>query len=240
MSSVRSLSGLPKGVFRARVSQKRGRVEDAARFPFGLGQVGVHEICEGAHGDMAALTGFALMAARWRDGPVLWVSQFGLARDHGRVLQAGLDQLGVLADRPLIMVAAHKRVETLWTVEEAIRSGAVGTVIAELDGADFTASRRLALASSRYGCPVLLLMPYTREGATAATARWRVRPRPSAPNRFDAGAPGSPRLQAVLERSRQSPHLAGSVFNLEWTDETLSLSVAAGLAAHTAPSRETG
>ncbi len=238
MGSVRSLSGLPKGVFRARASQ--ARADGAARFPFGLGQAGVHEICEGRHGDLAALTGFALMAAHLREGPVLWVSQFGLMRDHGRVLQAGLEPFGARADRPQILVAAQKRIEVLWTVEEAIRSGAVGTVIAELDGADFTASRRLALASSRYGCPALLLMPSAREGATAATARWRVSPRPSAPNRFDASAPGFARFQAVLERSRQSPHLAGSIYNLEWNDETLSLSVAAGLAAHSALSRETG
>lgn len=240
MSSVRSLSELPKGVFRARVPHGLARADGHARFPFGLGQAGVHEICEAGHGDLATLTGFALMAASLRAGPILWVSQFGLARDHGQVLRAGLAQFGARVDRPLVMVAAHKRTEALWTVEEAIRSGAVSTVIAELDGADFTASRRLALASSRHGCPALLLMPYTREGATAATARWRVRPRPSAPNRFDAGAPGFTRLQAVLERSRQSPHLAGSVYNLEWNDETLSLSVAAGLAAYTAQSRETG
>ena len=232
---MRSLSSLPKGVFRAGAS----RAGQPARFPFGLGESGVHEICEAQHGDLAALTGFALTAAQLRDAPLLWISHASLARDHGGILQAGTAQLRAL-QAPLLTVSAHKRIEALWIIEEAIRSNAVGLVIAELDGADFTASRRLTLASSRHGVPVILLMPYTRNGSTAATARWRVSPRPSAPNRYDANAPGSARWHAVLERTRQSPHLAGSTYNLDFNDETLSLSVAAGLAAHTLHPRAAG
>lgn len=237
------LTGLPKGVFYA----SKPPANQRARFPFGLGENGVHEICERAHGDMAALTGFALTAMHGRgnksanrnEGPVIWVRQSGLAYDHGSVMQAGLSQLRTPL-RALLTVSAYKRSEALWVTEEAIRSGAASLVIAELDGADFTASRRLTLASSRHGVPVILLMPYTRNGSTAATARWRVSPRPSALNRFDPNAPGPPRWQAVLERTRQSPHLAGSVYNLDFNDETLSLSVAAGLAAHTLQPRQTG
>lgn len=230
-----SLSSLPKGVFRAGASQA-GR---PARFPFGLGQSGVHEVCEAQHGDLGALTGFALTVTRLREGPILWISQSSLRRDHGGISQAGIAQLRTL-DAPILTVSAHKRIEALWIIEEAIRSNAVGLIIAELDGADFTASRRLTLASSRHGVPVILLMPYTRNGSTAATARWRVTPRPSTPNRFDPNAPGSPSWHALLERARQVPHLAGSTYNLDFNNETLSLSVATGLAVDTLQPRQTG
>jgi len=230
-----SLPALPKGVFFARAPQ----TAKPARFPFGLGESGVHEVCERAHGDMAALTGFALTAAHLKPGPIIWISQSGLGPDHGRLMQAGLSQLRA-RQTTLFTISAHKRIDALWAIEETIRSAAARLVIAELDGADFTASRRLALASSRYGVPVILLMPYTRNGATAATARWRVTPRPSAPNRFDPQAPGPPRWQAVLERSRQAPHLADSTYNLDFNDETLSLSVVAGLATDTLQPRQAG
>ena len=152
---------MPKGVFYA----SKPPAPQQARFPFGLGESGVHEVCERAHGDMAALTGFALTAAHRPEGPVIWVRQSGLAYDHGCVMQAGLSQLRTPL-RALLTVSAYKRSEALWVIEEAIRSGAASLVIAELDGADFTASRRLTLASSRHGVPVSythLTLPTNRE-----------------------------------------------------------------------------
>ena len=188
------------GVFR--LGETRRKPDQS--FPLNLGREGVHEICEARHGDMAAMTGFALAAARPPAGAVFWVRQFGLAREHG----------------------------DLWASEEAISSGAVGLVIAEIETLDFTASRRLTLAASRHGIPLILLLPWRREGTSAATARWRVASRPSGPNAFDARAPGASRWQAVLEKSRQAPQMAGRVFNIELDHETLSLRVVSGLAAH--------
>lgn len=203
-------------------------------FPLNLGREGVHEICEASHGDMAAMTGFALAAARPPAGAVFWVRQFGLSREHGQLLHAGLE---TVAHRPagLLSVETRKTSDALWASEEAICSGAVGLVIAEIEGLDFTASRRLALAASRHGVPLILLLPWRRDGSSAATARWRITSRPSAPNAFDARAPGASRWQAVLEKSRQAPQMAGHVFNIELDHETLSLRVVSGLAAH-APS----
>lgn len=199
-------------------------------FPLGLGESGVHEVCEAAHGDFPALTGFAFTARAARKGAIAWVRQGSLMREHGHILQTGIPELS--RERHAILdVTARKPGEALWATEEAIRSAAVGLVVAELEDADFTATRRLALASSRHGVPVILLMPYARNGSTAATARWRVSARPSAPNRYDPHAPGALRWKAVLERSRQAPHMAGHSFNLELDDETLSLRVASGLAA---------
>ena len=48
------------GVFR--LGETRRKPDQS--FPLNLGREGVHEICEARHGDMAAMTGFALAAAR--------------------------------------------------------------------------------------------------------------------------------------------------------------------------------
>lgn len=223
-----SVTVLPPDVFRLR--HKAGAA--SAAFPLGLGGQGVHEVCEGRFGDMATLSGFAIAAAQSKPGLVAWVSARKAGLDHGRLLQSGL--AGVRRSPPeMLHICAGKPAEALWAVEEALRSAAVSLVVAETERVDFTASRRLALASSRHGVPAILLLPYTCEGASAAAARWRVSPRPSAPNRFDPRAPGHPRWRAVLERSRLAPHMAGHVFDLELNDETLSLSVVSGLAADT-------
>ena len=213
-------------VFRLGAAHARGSVA----FPLGLGQQGVHEVCEAGFGDFGALTGFALGAMPPGRGAVVWVSQAHLGLNHGRLFETGLRALR--RDRlPMLHVHARKPMEALWAVEETIRSKAAGLVVAEVPDMDFTASRRLTLASGRHGVPAILLMPYSREGATAAAARWRVSPRPSTPNRHDSKAPGHPRWHAVLERSRQAPHMAGRGFDLELDNETLSLRVVSGLAA---------
>ena len=207
------------------------RVSAAACFPLGLGETGVHEVCEANFGDLPALTGFVLSAAKPKRGAIAWVSQRRIALEHGACLPAGVAQM-CRKHLDVIGIETSKLTDALWTTEEVVHSAAVGCVIAEIDQIDFTASRRLALASSRRGVPVILLLPYTCEGATAAIARWRVSPRPSAPNAYDARAPGHIRWRAVLERARQAPHMSGKVFDLELNDETLSLSVVSGLAAH--------
>lgn len=216
-----------KGVFRLRSAMPKG----TAAFPLGLGEVGLHEVAETRFGDMPALTGFVLAAmGQGQRGAGLWVSQHRLTGEHGALQQAGFTAWRG-ANSGNLLVRPSKVSDALWVVEEAVRSSAVSFVVAEIEAADFTATRRLALAAGRYGVPVVLLMPYTREGATAAAARWRVSPRTSAPNRFDPRALGRPRWQAILERTRQAPHMVGRVFDIEFDDETLSMHVVPGLVA---------
>ncbi|MBU4162939.1 MAG: hypothetical protein KKF36_02320 [Alphaproteobacteria bacterium] len=211
--------------------------EAPAGFPFGLGAVGLHEVAETAYGDRAAATGFVLAATRpAQAGAWLWVSQTRFADDLGQVPEAALRHMQGQPP-PRLSVKVRTLPDALWVIEEAVVSGAVSLVIAEVEAADFTATRRLTLASGRHGVPVILLMPQTREGATAAATRWRIHPRPSAPNRYDPQAPGHPRWRAVLERCRTAPNAAGTVFDLEWNDETLSLGVVSGLAAGPAAPR---
>ncbi|MGB3624211.1 MAG: hypothetical protein WA989_00185 [Henriciella sp.] len=207
-----------------------------ASFPLGLGASGVHEVCEADFGGFAALTGFALAAARPGRGAVIWIRARTLGLNHGGLLETGLERL-CGKQKHFLHVETRRPPDALWATEEAVCSRAASLVVCELTDMDFTASRRLTLASGRAGTPVILLMPHTREGASASAARWRVSPSPSSPNRYDARAPGAPRWQAVLERSRQAPHMAGKSFQLELDDETLSLPVVSGLAPHTAAPR---
>ncbi|MEO1642156.1 MAG: hypothetical protein AAFR74_02390 [Pseudomonadota bacterium] len=200
-------------------------------FPFGLGVSGVHEICEARHGDLPALFGFSLAANTRRPGAVLYVQQWIFGIEHGDILHAGAERLQSQVN-PILSVYTRRTIDALWAVEEGIKSAAVGLVLAEIEDCAFTASRRLVLASHRHGVPVILLMPYTREGATAATARWRVQPQLSAYNEFDPRGLGAARWHAVLERSRQAPQMAGQSYDLEWNDETLSLTMVSGLASH--------
>lgn len=225
-----------KGIVRAHSA----RTPICARFPFGLAQAGVHELAEACFGDMPALTGFTLAAyaeggGANRAGAILWVTQARLGLEHGCVPDSALRAFSAHHSHRLVVQPA-KLSDALWTIEEAIASSAVSLIVAEVSGADFTATRRLALASGRHGVPVILLMPYGREGATAAQARWRITSKPSAPNRYDPRAPGTPRWHATLERSRTAPHLAGHSFDLEWNNETLSLTVVSGLGAGQAAS----
>lgn len=210
-----------------------------AGFPYGLGRHGLHEIAETGYGDRAALTGFLLATAPRpsRKTILLWVTQASTARDMGRLPEAALREATGGQARRLGLVTRHAG-DALWAVEEAVVSGAVSHVIAEVDAADFTATRRLTLASERHGVPVTLLLPHTCEGATAALTRWRISPQPSAPNRYDPRAPGHARWRAHLERCRPAPTLVGQAFDLEWNDETLSLDMVSGMVAGSSAPRQ--
>ncbi len=217
-----------------------GKTRDAkaAGFPFGLGSIGVHEVAETHYGDLTAATGFVLAALnagehdRPSASPTLWISQHAARRDHGRLLHNGAGEINANA-LPVLHVTVGKTSDALWAVEEALSSGAVGRVVAELDDADFTATRRLALTAGRHGVPAILIMPHGREGASAAAVRWRIAAAPSAPNRLDPRAPGNPRWRVRLERCREAPHLAGDEFDLEFCHETLCLRVVPRLAPGT-------
>ena len=200
----------------------RDDAADAA-FPFGLAVSGVHEIAEAQYGDAGAVAGFALAALKnSRPGVWLWICERALSIDQGRVTGLGAAAFGLDPAR-FLFVETGSVVDALVATEEGVRSGVVSTVITELRDADFTATRRLTLASEAGGTPLMILLPHTREGATAAHARWRVSPVPSAPNLFDRRAPGSPRWTAKLERCRRVPEQAGRRFDLEFDDETLCL-----------------
>jgi protein ImuA len=115
---------------------------------------------------------FALALAGRLDGPVLWVRD-ARARD-------GLYAPGICAfldPARLILARPTGPLPVLQAVEEALRSGAVALVVAELaEAPDLTASRRLQLAAGTGGGRGLCLVPEGRLRTNAAETRWRCDP----------------------------------------------------------------
>ncbi|MBV7409337.1 hypothetical protein KJP29_10120 [Maritimibacter sp. DP1N21-5] len=132
----------------------------------------VHELCGPARWTAA------LMVAQAMTGPILWVRP---AWDHGRLHGGGLARF--VDPGRLIFVDAPRVPDVLWTLEEALRSGAVPLVVGELPGpVGLTPMRRMQLACEA-GLPPgeaeaggrglgLLLTP---EGISpGAESRWRM------------------------------------------------------------------
>ncbi|GMG82760.1 hypothetical protein LNKW23_19730 [Paralimibaculum aggregatum] len=214
---------------------------DVPALAAGLGRSGLHELVEARFGDMGAVAGFALAvlagtAERAAAGPLVWIASAAAMRAHGRLSARGLAAAGGDPGR-LLSVAVARPVDGLWAVEEALRSGAVAAVAAELPEAGFTATRRLSLAVAAAGVPALLLLPHDRAGASAAASRWRVAAAPSAPDPHDRLAPGAARWRVTVVRARAAPWAAGRSCELEVGDATHALRVVDRLADRPAAAR---
>jgi protein ImuA len=131
-------------------------------------------------------------------------------RPHGRLHGHGLNALGLDPDRLILVETAHRK-ETLWAMEEAVRSAAPAAVVGVIDTLDLKLSQRLHLAATDAGLPLFLLRsaPPTPpspasgggwgEGSAAAT-RWRIGTAKAARDRF--GLVTQPRWHLQLERCR--------------------------------------
>ena len=206
----------------------------------GLAADGVHEIAPAAYGDMPAALGFAAaLGARRLDGlaaderPLLWCRLAAEKREWGRLYGHGLEALG-LARRRLLTATLHKPAAILWTLEEALKSGALAGVIADVGSSpDLTAVRRLMLAANEGQTPALLLFPAPPHGATSARTRWIVAAQPSAPPPFDEKAPGAPAWQVHLVRCRGG---TPEQWLVEWSHATHRFALAAAICDRTAAS----
>jgi protein ImuA len=112
-----------------------------------------------------------------------------------------------------VVETAHRK-ETLWAMEEALRSAAPAAVVGVIDQLDLKLSQRLHLAAIACGLPLLLLrppspsQPFRASGrgpeggieASAAATRWRVGTAAAARDRF--GLIARPRWRLHLERCR--------------------------------------
>ena len=83
----------------------------------------------------------------------------------------------------LLLVEADGALQSLWCAEQALRAGAAGTVIVELDApTDLTVSRRLQLAAKESGRRGLCLVPHGTAN-NAMETRWQAEPLPSVQGR---------------------------------------------------------
>ena len=147
--------------------------------------------------------------------------------ERGRLMARGAHTFGIAPER-LLLVRPKTASEALWALEEVLRSGAADLAIGAVGEASLTQTRRLDMAAREAGAGCALI----RVGAgplplSAARRRWRIEPRPSARDPWDARAPGRPGFRAALERRRDGP--PGS-WDLEWNDETGRLDLVEGLA----------
>jgi protein ImuA len=152
----------------------------------------LHEIA----GDSASAAGFAatLLAyfARAR-GTVAWI-----AARPGLTYAPGLLALG-LAPENLLLVETASRVMRLWALAECLRLPGLAAVLAECDGVDFTASRKLQLAAATSGVTALLLdRDADPQHTLAARTRWRIAVAPSCAG--TAACVGPPRWRVTLAR----------------------------------------
>jgi protein ImuA len=134
-----------------------------------------------------------------RPPPIFLIIPSHGLRDYGRPHGHGLRALG-LDPRRLILVETAHRKETLWAMEEALRSRAPAAVAGVIDKLNLKTSQRLHLAATDCGLPLFLLRPAADLESSAAATRWRVGTAPAARDRF--GLIVRSRWRLTLERCR--------------------------------------
>jgi protein ImuA len=144
-----------------------------------------------------------LLAQVGTDKPLLWVQDRMAILESGRIHPPGLPT------QNLIHVEARDARDALWAMEEGVRCSCLSAVIGEIWGnpraLDFTATRRLAVASERSGTPCWLVRLGGTANLSGARMRWRIASAPSLLNDLDPKAPGLPAWDAELFRARGMP-----------------------------------
>ena len=152
-------------------------------------------------GAEAAAIGFVLTRLGSGAAPVLWIQDRLAQRETGHPFLAGLG-----LQRPLMVMQLSRPADVMTAVEEGLRCRALAAVIAEVRGnpaaISFTATKRLALRVETSSVPCWLIRQAAAADLSAASDRWRIATRPSAPNPDDPRAPGDPRWRVELFRSR--------------------------------------
>ena len=135
--------------------------------------------------------------------PLLWIQDRMAILESGRVHPPGL------RSQDLIHIETRDARDALWAMEEGVRCAALSAVIGEIWGdpkaLDFTATRRLAVASERSGTPCWLVRLGGTPNLSGARMRWRIASAPSLLNPLDGRASGSPAWDTDLFRARGMP-----------------------------------
>jgi protein ImuA len=190
-----------------------GMTDARKTFPFGLAALdsclpegglpggALHEIVPAPNAIPAAFGFIAAILGRlaYSPPPIFFVLPAYGFREFGRLHGHGLRALGLDPERLVLVETAHRR-ETLWAIEEAVRSAAPAAVAAIIDKLDLKTSQRLQLAATEAGLPLFLLRPAQNLEASAAATRWRVGTAEAARDRF--GLITRPRWHLQLERAR--------------------------------------
>ncbi|SFK79248.1 ImuA family protein [Methylocapsa palsarum] len=230
MRDVRSEPAIK--ALRAQIEQIEGRRRARSTLPFGIAELdsrlpggglaigALHEVA-GDGGCGAAATLFAAGIAARAKNKVLWcVSRADL-------FAPGLAQAGLASGRVMYVEAGDDK-SVLACMEEGLRHGGLGAVVAEAARLSMTASRRLQLAAEASGATIAIVLRRGRRQAgaadfgapTAAATRWRISALPSSP--LPVPGIGRPRWRVELIRGRAGE---GAEFELEACDAKGRLAV---------------
>ncbi|WP_254688839.1 ImuA family protein [Shinella daejeonensis] len=193
----------------------------------GLARGALHEVAGGGNGavDGAAAALFSAGIAARTTGKVLWC----ITRPD--LFAPALAQAGLTSDRVVYLEAGDDKT-VLACMEEGLRHGGLGAVVAETARLSMTASRRLQLAAEGTGTIGIALRRWRRPTEasdfgqpTAAMTRWRVSMLPSEP----LPVPGVGRHRWLVELIRARAGESAD-FELEACDDTGCLALPADLA----------
>jgi protein ImuA len=170
----------------------------------------VHELAPASELQLGAAFGFALalagLAAGGRAGgrEVLCIATDFAGHAGANLYGPGCELFGLPMRQLLMLRVAHPR-DALWAFEEGLKCASLAAVLAELpeagDAADFTATRRLALAAQSGGGLGLLLRHRPYPLPSAAVTRWQVTAAASRGDRF--GGLGAASFDLSLYRNRR-------------------------------------
>lgn len=115
-----------------------------------------------------------------------------------------------------LFVSAHDPSDCLWAIDLALRSPAVGVVIADGCGFTMAATRRVQLLAKRFGtCALLVRPPWEQDELSAAQTRWLVQPELHVAGLRAANV--NPRWSVKLLRCKGLPQgLGPDTWALEW------------------------
>lgn len=176
-----------------------------ATFPLGA----IHEFLSGGHEMAAASSGFIaglLAPLMGSGGTSLWISA------SRKLLPPALISFGIQPDR-FIFIDLQNEKHVLWAMEEALKCGALTSVVGEMREISFTASRRLQLAVEQSQVTGFILRNNPKNlNTTACVSRWKITPLPSASVDELPGV-GFPQWKVELLRIRNGK--AGS-WEIQW------------------------
>ena len=119
--------------------------------------------------------------------------------EHGTLYSHGLRRFGLTPADVLIVETGNPQ-DTLWVLEEGLKSESLALVAGLIDDVALTPARRLALAAQKHGTPCLLLTHPRMPPVGATATRWRVAAAPGASHPLSAAQTASAARHACAAR----------------------------------------